>query len=106
MLTKLYSYRGRLLGGLAAMLVLATVATAQQYSSYFYYRNPRTGQTYSIGGTYGNGYRSYNGGFSYSAPGRYYSNYSGWGGGYGNRHYWGGSRYGTPYYGYGTRWGW
>ena len=50
-------------------------------SNYVYYRNPRTGQAYSIGGTYRNGYRSYQGGFSYSTPNRYYANYSGWGGG-------------------------
>jgi hypothetical protein len=41
----------------AAMLLSATVGTAHaQYSTYFYYRNPRTGQTYTIGGTYGSGW--------------------------------------------------
>ena len=107
MVTRLQFCRRSLTGILAAVLLLATAAPAlAQYGNYVYYRNPRTGQAYSVGGTYGNGYRSYQGSFSYSAPGRYYASYSGWGGGPGNRHYWGGSQYGTPNYGYGQRWGW
>ena len=107
MIARLRFCRRSLMGIFAAVLLLATAGSAHaQFSNYVYYRNPRTGQAYSVGGTYGNGYRSYQGGFSYSAPGRYYSNYSGWGGGPGNRHYWGGSQYGAPNYGYGQRWGW
>lgn len=107
MLTKVNVCQGRLTGILAMVLLLSTVGSAQaQYSNYVYYRNPRTGQAYAVGGSYRNGYRSYQGGFSYSAPGQYYSNYSGWGGGPGNRHYWGGSQFGTANYGYGQRWGW
>jgi len=107
MVTRLQFCQQSLVGIFAAVLLSVTAGSAHaQFSNYVYYRNPRTGQAYSVGGTYGNGYRSYQGGFSYSAPGRYYSNYSGWGGGPGNRHYWGGSQYGTPNYGYGQRWGW
>jgi hypothetical protein len=90
-----------------SLLALAPSRADAQYGNYFYYRSPQTGRSYSFGGVYGNGYRSYTGGFSYSTPGgRSYSNYSGWSGGPGNRHYWGGSQYGTPNYGYGNRWGW
>ena len=107
MFAKLRPCRGRWTGILAALLVLGTVGTAHaQYGNFIYYRNPRTGQSYSVGGVYRNGYRSYSGGFSYATPGRYYSSYSGWGGGPGSRRYWGGSQYSTPNYGYGQRWGW
>jgi hypothetical protein len=61
-----------------------------QYSSTFYYRNPRTGFTYSQGASYGRGY--YSGGFSYSTPQQSMSSFSGYGGG----RYWSGLSYATP----------
>ena len=57
--------------GVAAILAAGLVSLVPgradaQMGNYFYYRNPRTGQTYTVGGVYGNGFRTYQGGFSYS----------------------------------------
>ena len=79
-----------------AALIFAGLATQAgsplwaQYSSTFYYRNPRTGFTYSQGATYGRGY--YSGGFSYSTPQQSMSSFNGYGGG----RYWSGLSYATP----------
>jgi len=73
-------------------------AAAQQYGSSFYYRNPRTGQTYGFSnsyGRYGTGTTLY-----YGRPGFQYQSTNG----YGNGHVWGGYNYQTPRYGSAMRW--
>ncbi len=49
--------RAVLLVGLCSWLI-PTDAQAQQFSNSYYYRNPRSGRTYSFGTSYNNGYVS------------------------------------------------
>lgn len=85
---------------LAAAMALcdAEPAAAQQYGNTFWYRDPRTGQTYGFRTSYGR--YGTNSTLFYGRPGFRYQSANG----FGNGHVWGGYGYQTPYYGGGMRW--
>ena len=81
-----------------ASLVVSTVASsadAQRFGSFYTYRNPRTGRTYTYGSSYG--YGGFNRFYGYGSGNRYQSSYFGFGGSPGHRRYWGGSFYGNSH---------